>query len=70
VNLPAYAEIRSGGMLLVQANNEGRTLFELGPRERITQDFEQLAARILGIEIEVPVKPQLRLFGRQVSVRA
>jgi Flp pilus assembly CpaE family ATPase len=57
-------------MLLVQANNEGRTLFEIGPRERITQDFEQLAARILGIEVEAPVKPQLRLFGRQVSVRA
>jgi cellulose biosynthesis protein BcsQ len=69
-NLPAYAQIRSGGMLLVQANNEGRTLFELGPRERITQDFEQLAARILGIEVEQPAKPQLRLFGRPVAVRA
>ncbi|HET7828141.1 MAG TPA: AAA family ATPase [Candidatus Limnocylindrales bacterium] len=69
-NLPAYAQIRSGGMLLVQANNEGRTLFEIGPRERITQDFEQLAARILGLEVEEPVKPQLRLFGRPVAVRA
>jgi pilus assembly protein CpaE len=69
-NLPAYAEIRSAGMLLVKANNEGRTLFEIGPRERITQDFEQLAARVLGIEIVEPARPQLRLFGRPVAARA
>ena len=70
-NLPCYAEIRSAGMLLVKANNEGRTLLEIGPRERITEDFQQLAARILGIEmVEAAAKPQLRFFGRQVSVRA
>ncbi|HKF86040.1 MAG TPA: AAA family ATPase [Candidatus Limnocylindrales bacterium] len=69
-NLLAYAEIRSAGMLLVRANNEGRTLFEIGPRERITQDFEQLAARMLGIEVVEPARSQLRLFGRQVAVRA
>ena len=69
-NLPCYAEIRSAGMLLVKANNEGRTLFEIGPRERITEDFQQLAARILGIEMVEAAKPQLRFFGRQVSVRA
>ena len=68
---PCYAEIRSAGMLLVKANNEGRTLLEIGPRERITQDFQQLAARILGIEmVEAAAKPQLRFFGRQVSARA
>ena len=32
-NLPCYAEIRSAGMLLVKADNEGRTLLEIGPRE-------------------------------------
>ena len=69
-NLPCYAEIRSAGMLLVKANNEGRTLFEIGPRERITQDFQQLAARILGIEMVEAAKPQMRFFGRQVPVRA
>jgi len=69
-NLPCYAEIRSAGMLLVKANNEGRTLLEIGPREKITEDFQQLAARILGIEMVEAAKPQLRLFGRQVSVRA
>ena len=68
--MPCYAEIRSAGMLLVKANNEGRTLFEIGPRERITEDFQQLAARILGIEMVEAAKPQLRFFGRQVSVRA
>jgi cellulose biosynthesis protein BcsQ len=69
-NLPCYAEIRSAGMLLVKANNEGRTLFEIGPRERITEDFQQLAARILGIEMVEAAKPQMRFFGRQVPVRA
>jgi pilus assembly protein CpaE len=69
-NLPCYAEIRSAGMLLVKANNEGRTLFEIGPRERITEDFQQLAARILGIEMVEAARPQMRFFGRQVSVRA
>jgi pilus assembly protein CpaE len=36
VGLPAYAQIRSGGMLLVRAVNEGRTLVEMAPREKIT----------------------------------
>jgi len=70
VNLPAYAQIRSAGMLLVKANNEGRTLFEIGARERITQDFEQLADRILGIVAVEPARSQLRFFGRQVAARA
>ena len=69
-NLPCYAEIRSAGMLLVKANNEGRTLFEIGPRERITEDFQQLAARILGIEMVEAARQPMRFFGRQVPVRA
>jgi pilus assembly protein CpaE len=70
-NLPAYAQIRSAGMLIVQANNEGRTLFEIGPRERITGDFVALADKLLGIEPAAePARASMRLFGRPVGVRA
>jgi MinD-like ATPase involved in chromosome partitioning or flagellar assembly len=68
-NLRAYAQIRSAGMLLVKANNEGRTLFEIGAREKILQDFEQLADRILGVQAVEPARAQLRFFGRQVAAR-
>jgi len=70
VGLPAYAQIRSAGMLLVRANNEGHTLFEVGPREKITQDFISLADRLLGNPETEPAKTQLRLFGRTVGARA
>ena len=64
-NLPAYAQIRSAGMLIVQANNEGRTLFEIGPRERITEDFVsprgQAARHRAGCRarpcVDAPVRP-------------
>ena len=72
VSLPAYAQIRSAGMLLVKANNEGRTLFEIAPRERITQDFVDLASRLLGIQHVEPARApaSMRLFGRAVAARA
>ena len=64
------AQIRSGGLLLVKASNEGRTLFELAPKEKITQDFIELADRLLGLErVEVP-KQQVNLFRRAVTARA
>jgi pilus assembly protein CpaE len=70
-NLPCYAQIRSAGMLMVQANNEGRTLFEIGPREKITQDFSLLADKLLGVEPAAEaVRPSMRLFGRPVGARA
>jgi Flp pilus assembly CpaE family ATPase len=70
-NLPAYAQIRSAGMLIVQANNEGRTLFEIGARERITQDFVGLADKLLGVEpVAEPARASMRLFGRPVGARA
>ncbi len=50
VGMATYAQIRSGGLLLVKASNEGRTLFELAPKEKITQDFAELADRLLGLE--------------------
>jgi cellulose biosynthesis protein BcsQ len=70
VGIPCYAQIRSAGMLIVKANNEGRTLFEIGARERITGDFDALANKLLGIAEAEPAKPALRLFGRAVGARA
>ncbi len=43
VGMPAFAQIRSGGLLFVRAANEGRTVIEMFPREKITADFDTLA---------------------------
>ena len=53
VGMPALAQIRSGGLLFVRAANEGRTVIEMFPREKITADFDELADRVLG----TPAKP-------------
>jgi MinD-like ATPase involved in chromosome partitioning or flagellar assembly len=55
VGMPALALIRSGGLLFVRAANEGRTVIELFPREKITSDFDELADRVLGTPKVVPV---------------
>ena len=71
VGLPSFGQIRSGGMLVVRALNEGRALAEIAPREKITQEFFTLADRVLGIEPDAePVKAGLRLFGRPVTARS
>jgi len=44
----AFAQIRSAGMLFVRAANEGRTVTEMFPREKISADFDTLADRLLG----------------------
>ncbi len=70
IGLPSFGQIRSGGMLVVRALNEGRTLVEIAPRERITQEFLALADRVMGVDPNAePSKQGLRLFGRQVAVR-
>lgn len=46
VGIPALATIRSGGLLFVRAANEGKTVVELYPREKVTADFVELAARL------------------------
>jgi Flp pilus assembly CpaE family ATPase len=63
--MPALALVRSGGLLFVKAANEGRTVIEMYPRERITADFDALADRLLNVpHVEVPAaKPAFRLFG-------
>ncbi len=71
LGLQAAGQIRSGGMLVVRALNEGRTLAEMAPREKITQEFLALADSVLGVApAEEPSRQGLRLFGRQVAARA
>ena len=66
VGMPAMALIRSGGLLFVGAANEGRTVIEMYPKERITEDFDALADRILGVPRTAPaLKTGFRFFSRQ-----
>jgi Flp pilus assembly CpaE family ATPase len=65
VGMPAMAQIRSGGLLFVHAANEGRTVIEMYPREKITEDFDALADRVLGVPLTAPaLKGGFRLFSR------
>lgn len=70
VGMPAMALIRSGGLLFVRAANEGRTVIEMYPRERITEDFHALADRLVGTPAATVPAPSVaaragfRLFGR------
>jgi pilus assembly protein CpaE len=67
VGMSALALIRSGGLLFVRAANEGRTVIEMFPKERITADFDVLADALFGIASPAgqASKPGLRLFARQ-----
>lgn len=66
VGMPALAQIRSGGLLFVRAANEGRTVIEMFPKEKISEDFDALADRLLGVSIPNPTtKVSFSLFGRQ-----
>jgi len=70
VGMSAMALIRSGGLLFVRASNAGRTIIDMFPRERITEDFDGLAERL--VRTHVPEaspaapqqKPGFRLFNR------
>ena len=71
VGMAALALIRSGGLLFVRAANEGRTVIEMYPKERITEDFDALADRIVRVHVPeasasagTPPKVGFRLFGR------
>jgi pilus assembly protein CpaE len=72
VGMPSLALLRSGGLLFVRAANEGRTVIEMFPREKISEDFDALADRIMGTPTSAPApKPAFGLFNRQkVAVRA
>ncbi len=65
VGMPALALIRSGGLLFVRAANEGRTVIEMFPKEKITADFDVLADRVLGTPVATPsVRTGFRLSVR------
>jgi len=68
VGMSCYAQIRSAGLVIVKATNEGRTLLEVAPKQGITQDFSALVDRILGVD--TAPKGAFRMFGRQAAVRA
>ena len=65
VGMPSLALIRSGGLLFVRAANEGRTVIDMFPKERITEDFDVLADRVLGTPAAAPaMKVPFGLFNR------
>jgi Flp pilus assembly CpaE family ATPase len=67
VGMPALALIRSGGLFFVRAANEGRTVVDRFPKEKVSEDFTSLAAQIVGAPApSTPApKPVLRgIFGR------
>jgi pilus assembly protein CpaE len=65
VGMSSLALLRSGGLLFVRAANEGRTVIEMFPREKISEDFDALADRIMGTPIAAPApKPAFGLFNR------
>jgi pilus assembly protein CpaE len=70
--MPALALIRSGGLLFVRAANEGRTVIDMFPKEKITTDFDDLADRVLGTPKTLPpVRPGFRIPSRsKVPARA
>jgi len=84
VGMAALALIRSGGLLFVRAANEGRTVIEMFPRERVTADFDALAERVVRSDAAAPASasasasatPALRPagfrlpFGRKEPARA
>ena len=70
VGMPSLALLRSGGLLFVRAANEGRTVIEMFPREKISEDFDALADRIMGTPVasQAP-KPAFGLFRAKVPAR-
>ncbi len=74
IGLPALALIRSGGLLFVRAANEGRTVIDRFPKEKVTEDFDELADKLLPAArgTSPAPKPALKtLFGRkEIAVRA
>jgi MinD-like ATPase involved in chromosome partitioning or flagellar assembly len=75
IGMPSLALIRSAGLQLVKAANEGRTVIELFPREKVTEDFRILAERVVGApRAKTETSPRYSLSSlfsrRKESVRA
>jgi hypothetical protein len=43
---------------------------ELAPRDAVTNDFEILADRLLGLDTAQPAKATFKLFGRTMPARS
>jgi MinD-like ATPase involved in chromosome partitioning or flagellar assembly len=54
--MSALSLIRSGGLLFVHAANQGRTVVEKYPKEKVTADFFELANRLLDPVREVDAR--------------
>ena len=68
LGVTAFAQIRSAGLLFVRAANEGRTVIEMFPREKITADFDALADRLFGgPKPEVNVRGGFRFGSRRAE---
>jgi pilus assembly protein CpaE len=69
IGMPSLALIRSAGLQLVKAANEGRTVIDLFPREKVSEDFRVLAERVMGVPATKSAPgPRLglgALFGRR-----
>jgi pilus assembly protein CpaE len=63
LGMPALAQIRSAGLQLVRAANEGRTVIDLLPREKISEDFRVLAERVVGAPRAAVPPPRFSLAG-------
>jgi MinD-like ATPase involved in chromosome partitioning or flagellar assembly len=78
VGMPALAQIRSAGLFFVRAANEGRTVVERFPKERVSDDFKALADNLSDrlssqgawADMTPARVPARGMFGRQQPVRA
>jgi len=69
--LKAFGQIRSGGLLFVRAANEGATVVELFPKEKVTLDFEALADRVLTRDLAAAEKGLFKMLPKpREAVRA
>jgi MinD-like ATPase involved in chromosome partitioning or flagellar assembly len=71
VGMTSFASIRSAGLQLVKAANEGRTVIDLFPAEKVSADFRALAERVVGTpRVKEASRASIRgLFGRKEPVR-
>jgi Flp pilus assembly CpaE family ATPase len=69
--LKAFGQIRSGGLLFVRAANEGATVVEMFPKEKVTLDFEALADRVLTRDLAASEKGLFKMLPKpREAVRA
>jgi pilus assembly protein CpaE len=66
--MQAFGQIRSGGLLFVRAANEGATVIEMFPREKVTSDFEALANKLLSRRATAPERGRFAIFNRPREV--